>query len=133
MFYHDHAWGITRLNVYAGEAAGYLHHRTRPSRADRPERDLAGLGDGIPLDRPGPDVRPDAAQLAQQDPTWDKRPMGRLGQPVVPPRLHAGPEPRRPGGHERLRALDVRAMVLAAGERTSKYPGRSPTRTSTRA
>jgi FtsP/CotA-like multicopper oxidase with cupredoxin domain len=24
MFYHDHAWGITRLNVYAGEAAGYV-------------------------------------------------------------------------------------------------------------
>lgn len=24
MFYHDHALGITRLNVYAGEAAGYL-------------------------------------------------------------------------------------------------------------
>jgi FtsP/CotA-like multicopper oxidase with cupredoxin domain len=24
MFYHDHASGITRLNVYAGEAAGYL-------------------------------------------------------------------------------------------------------------
>ena len=24
MFYHDHSWGITRLNVYAGEAAGYL-------------------------------------------------------------------------------------------------------------
>ncbi len=23
MFYHDHSWGITRLNVYAGEAAGY--------------------------------------------------------------------------------------------------------------
>ena len=23
-FYHDHAFGITRLNVYAGEAAGYL-------------------------------------------------------------------------------------------------------------
>ena len=26
MFYHDHAYGITRLNVYAGEAAGYLLH-----------------------------------------------------------------------------------------------------------
>jgi len=26
MFYHDHAYGITRLNVYAGEAAGYLIH-----------------------------------------------------------------------------------------------------------
>ena len=24
MFYHDHAFGMTRLNVYAGEAAGYL-------------------------------------------------------------------------------------------------------------
>jgi FtsP/CotA-like multicopper oxidase with cupredoxin domain len=24
MFYHDHAYGMTRLNVYAGEAAGYL-------------------------------------------------------------------------------------------------------------
>ena len=23
MFYHDHAWGITRLNVYAGEAAAW--------------------------------------------------------------------------------------------------------------
>ena len=23
-FYHDHAHGITRLNVYAGEAAGYV-------------------------------------------------------------------------------------------------------------
>ena len=33
MFYHDHAWGITRLNVYAGEAAGYLL-----TDADRAER-----------------------------------------------------------------------------------------------
>ncbi len=24
MFYHDHAYGLTRLNVYVGEAAGYL-------------------------------------------------------------------------------------------------------------
>jgi FtsP/CotA-like multicopper oxidase with cupredoxin domain len=24
LFYHDHSWGITRLNVYAGEVAGYL-------------------------------------------------------------------------------------------------------------
>ena len=24
MFYHDHAYGLTRLNVYAGEAAGYV-------------------------------------------------------------------------------------------------------------
>ena len=24
MWYHDHAFGITRLNVYAGEVGGYL-------------------------------------------------------------------------------------------------------------
>jgi len=28
MFYHDHAYGITRLNVYAGVAAGYLETDT---------------------------------------------------------------------------------------------------------
>jgi FtsP/CotA-like multicopper oxidase with cupredoxin domain len=33
MFYHDHAYGITRLNVYAGEAAGYL-------LVDQAEKDL---------------------------------------------------------------------------------------------
>ncbi|MCM2356767.1 MAG: multicopper oxidase domain-containing protein [Geobacteraceae bacterium] len=38
MFYHDHAYGITRLNVYAGEAAGYLINDA--ALEDR----LAGLG-----------------------------------------------------------------------------------------
>ncbi len=43
MFYHDHAWGITRLNVYAGEAAGYLitdadRAEARSARRDRPRR-----------------------------------------------------------------------------------------------
>ena len=33
MFYHDHAWGITRLNVYAGEAARLPDHRR--NRAER--------------------------------------------------------------------------------------------------
>ena len=46
MFYHDHAFGITRLNVYAGEAAGYLI-------TDQFEQDLVTRGiippDQIPL------------------------------------------------------------------------------------
>ena len=46
MFYHDHAFGITRLNVYAGEAAGYVI-------TDRYEQDLVARGilpaDQIPL------------------------------------------------------------------------------------
>ena len=55
MFYHDHSWGITRLNVYAGEAAGYMITDDAEKKLiddrDRPERpDPAG--------RPGPHVRP---------------------------------------------------------------------------
>jgi len=76
MFYHDHAWGITRLNVYAGEAAGYLI-------TDPAEQALVAGGiipaDQIPLviqDRtfvPGPE------QLSWQDPTWNTTRWGSMG------------------------------------------------------
>jgi parallel beta-helix repeat protein len=72
MFYHDHAYGITRLNVYAGEAAGYL-------LTDSVEQDLINRGIlpdaggiytyGIPLviqDK----TFVDAATIPYQDPTW---------------------------------------------------------------
>ncbi|MDH4197170.1 MAG: hypothetical protein OEW05_07185, partial [Candidatus Aminicenantes bacterium] len=78
MFYHDHAFGITRLNVYAGEAAGYLI-------TDQVERDLitgtnvSGVNPlnaqvlpdlGVPLiiqDK----TFVDAATIPSQDPTWN--------------------------------------------------------------
>ncbi len=67
MFYHDHAWGITRLNVYAGEAAGYV-------LTDATEQDLIARGIlpdiGIPLiiqDR----TFVDANTLPTTDPTWN--------------------------------------------------------------
>ncbi|HQV62620.1 MAG TPA: hypothetical protein PKV19_01370, partial [Anaerolineales bacterium] len=85
MFYHDHAYGITRLNVYAGEAAGYVI-------TDDVEKDLidgtnvtgvnpdgfrlpqgpSGVGVarfGLPLvfqDK----TFVDANTIAAQDPTW---------------------------------------------------------------
>ncbi len=77
-FYHDHAMGITRLNVYAGEAAGYV-------LTDAVEQDMIGgtnvsgvnplfkkvLPDiGIPLviqDR----TWVDAETIFAQDPTWN--------------------------------------------------------------
>jgi len=76
-FYHDHSMGITRLNVYAGEAAGYLI-------TDQVEQDLIDgtnnsgvnpglakvLSDlGIPLviqDR----SFVDSSTIQAQDPTW---------------------------------------------------------------
>ena len=67
MFYHDHALGITRLNVYAGEAAGYL-------LTDPTETSLIAAGTlpnlGIPLiiqDK----TFVDATTIASQDPTWN--------------------------------------------------------------
>jgi FtsP/CotA-like multicopper oxidase with cupredoxin domain len=66
MFYHDHAYGITRLNVYAGEAAGYL-------LTDSTEQDLIARGilpaDEIPLiiqDK----TFVDNSTVLTTDPTW---------------------------------------------------------------
>ena len=105
MFYHDHAWGITRLNVYAGEAAGYLI-------ADATEKKLVadgtipGATDTLPLIIQDKTFVPGDAQLKDvkdgtgaitsygQDPTWDSARWGGEGSPVVPPRVHARPEPR---------------------------------------
>ncbi len=76
MFYHDHAWGITRLNVYAGEAAGYIIQ-------DDTEKALVDSGtipaDQIPLVIQDRTFVPDAAQLALQDPTWDPARWGSEG------------------------------------------------------
>ena len=76
LFYHDHSWGITRLNVYAGEAAGYLI-------TDDTEKALLSSGtipsDQIPLIVQDRTFVPDAAQLALQDPTWDSARWGTKG------------------------------------------------------
>ncbi|HET7820741.1 MAG TPA: multicopper oxidase domain-containing protein [Ornithinibacter sp.] len=90
MFYHDHAWGITRLNVYAGEAAGYLI-------ADDTEKKLVadgtipGAADTLPLiiqdktfvpgDQQLKDVKDTAGNVTSygQDPTWDNARWGGQG------------------------------------------------------
>ena len=83
MFYHDHSWGITRLNVYAGSAAPYIIH-------DKTEEALITTGT-----IPGPDDTkalvfqdktfvPNDAQLAEQDETWDKAAWGGEGNLWLP-------------------------------------------------
>ena len=59
MFYHDHAWGITRLNVYAGEAAGYVIRDATERKLFRPGRDLRRSRRRDPARHPGPHVRPE--------------------------------------------------------------------------
>ncbi len=78
MFYHDHAYGITRLNVYAGMAAGYV--LTDPVEQDfingtntsgaNPTSAKVLPNVGIPLviqDK----TFVDATTIPTQDPTWN--------------------------------------------------------------
>ena len=82
MFYHDHALGLTRLNVYAGEAAGYL--LTDPVEVGLIDSGiLPNLGGvykyGVPLIIQDKTFVPDNEQLKAQDPTWDSARYGGLG------------------------------------------------------
>jgi len=75
MFYHDHAYGITRLNVYAGEAAGYLLYdpteENALSAATVPGTVTSGdLAHLIPLVIQDKTFVPSQPQLMAQDPTW---------------------------------------------------------------
>lgn len=89
MFYHDHSFGITRLNVYAGEAAAYVL---------RDDVELALIAAGIipaaeiPLVIQDKTFVPDnttpitnmwgtfSSQLAFQDPTWNIAGWGGTGE-----------------------------------------------------
>ncbi len=83
LFYHDHAWGLTRLNVYAGEAAGYLITDDTEQALIAPGGALdandPALGVGIPLIIQDRTFVPNAAQLSVQDPTWDAARWGSIG------------------------------------------------------
>jgi FtsP/CotA-like multicopper oxidase with cupredoxin domain len=76
MFYHDHASGITRLNVYGGEAAGYVI-------LDSVEAGLIGSGvipglaDMIPLVIQDKTFVP--KDIAEQDARWDTAAWGSYG------------------------------------------------------
>ena len=86
MFYHDHSWGITRLNVYAGEEAGYLITDDAEAKLMAPDGALAGLGLGTSLTIQDKTFVPSAQRMAQLDPTWDAKKWGgegNLWQPHV--------------------------------------------------
>lgn len=67
MFYHDHSWGITRLNVYVGGAAGYVLR-------DDTEKALIS-SNTIPADEIPLIIQDktfvDATTILDTDPTWN--------------------------------------------------------------
>jgi FtsP/CotA-like multicopper oxidase with cupredoxin domain len=96
MFYHDHAWGITRLNVYAGEAAGYLVTDAMEQALIAPGGALDGLGVGTPL------VIQDktfvSKNIASTDPTWDAARWGGEGSLWLPHVYMPAQNPGSPTG-----------------------------------
>ena len=126
MFYHDHAWGITRLNVYAGEAAAYLLTDPMEQSLIAPDGCARRSRHRNAARRPGQDLRPGRGHDGQGRPDLGRRQVGRRGQPVDAARLHARAEPERPIRHERVRTLDVRPVVLAAGEGRQVPADRQP-------
>ena len=78
MFYHDHAWGITRLNVLLGEAAGYLITDPTDDKLVL-DKVVPPRTAEIPLIIQDRTFVPSAAQLAWQDPNWDSTRWGGEG------------------------------------------------------
>lgn len=83
MFYHDHAWGITRLNVYAGEAAPYII-TDATEQALIAESIIPGPAATIPLVVQDKTFVPSKIQLALQDETWDTNRWGGTGSLWLP-------------------------------------------------
>lgn len=101
MFYHDHTYGMTRLNVYAGEAAGYILTDSTEEAllAQKLLPDAGGVyHNGIPLIIQDKTFVPDPAVLALQDPTWDTSKWGPAGNLWFPHVYMPNQNPADPQG-----------------------------------
>jgi FtsP/CotA-like multicopper oxidase with cupredoxin domain len=95
MFYHDHTAGITRLNVYAGEVAGYMI-------SDPTEKDLVARG-VLP---PAADTIPLFIQektfvskdIALQDAKWNENAWGTYGDLWFPHVYETNQDPNSSDG-----------------------------------
>ena len=98
MFYHDHAWGITRLNVYAGEAAPYLLTDDTEKKLIGAGGALEGLGYGDPLIIQDKTFVPSPATMAKLDPTWNYSKWGGEGNLWTPHVYMPAQNPGDPSG-----------------------------------
>ncbi len=102
MFYHDHAFGLTRLNVYSGEAAGYLivdpMDDALIAAGILPTQGGGVYQYGIPLVIQDKTFVPGPTQLAAQDPTWDTAHWGGFGDLWFPHVYMPNQNPASPTG-----------------------------------
>ncbi|MDP1832910.1 MAG: multicopper oxidase domain-containing protein [Geothrix sp.] len=102
MFYHDHTFGLTRLNVYAGEAAGYLLvdpvERKLITDGILPNNGGGVYNYGIPLIIQDKTFIPGPSDLAAGDPTWDINNWGGYGDLWYPHVYMPNQNPGDPSG-----------------------------------
>ena len=102
MFYHDHSFGLTRLNVYSGEAAGYLivdPVETALITSNVLPNNGGGVYNyGIPLVVQDKTFVPGPSDLAAQDPTWDTTNWGGYGDLWYPHVYMPNQNPSDPSG-----------------------------------
>ena len=102
MFYHDHSFGLTRLNVYSGEAAGYLIvdpvETKLISDGILPDNGGGVYNYGIPLIVQDKTFVPSLADLTNQDPTWDTTNWGQMGDLWYPHVYMPNQNPGDPSG-----------------------------------
>jgi FtsP/CotA-like multicopper oxidase with cupredoxin domain len=87
MFWHDHTVGQTRLNVYAGMAAGYV----LTDATETAFMTATGLGIGTPLVIEDKTFVP--ADIAQQDSKWRTDAWGQYGDLWYPHVIEANQDP----------------------------------------
>jgi FtsP/CotA-like multicopper oxidase with cupredoxin domain len=78
LWIHDHSWGITRLNVYAGGATGYLISDDTEKKLIA-DGTIPGAADTMLLIIQDKTFVPNPVQMAAQDPTWDYTRWGKEG------------------------------------------------------
>jgi FtsP/CotA-like multicopper oxidase with cupredoxin domain len=79
LFFHDHSWGMTRLNVYAGEVGSYLITDPTEQKLIGTGGALEGMGLGKELVIQDKTFVPDAATVQKNDPTWNSAKWGGEG------------------------------------------------------
>ena len=98
LFYHDHSWGITRVNIYVGEAAGYVIRDATEqalidndiipgTKSDGTTLSYAGEMPLVFTDKTYVDADPTSpTYVLKTDPTWRWGSEAADGSGVVPPK-----------------------------------------------
>ncbi|TDB70099.1 multicopper oxidase domain-containing protein [Micromonospora sp. KC723] len=123
MWLHDNTLGLSRLTVYSGQLALYL--LTDPAE-ERLVADGVLPADQLPLVIQDKTFVPDDAQLATQDPTWDRDRWGARGNLWHPHVYQPRQDPYRDSGRNPTGRWDYGPWTAGAGDGIAVGPVPNP-------